>query len=162
MVTDINRIEGQNTGGNKVIYFAPIQDLATIPLASGREISSPITFKEGKGWLKCACGDESRGYSEPQQLSEHGALYKISVSGFVRADSPNLRVNLDLMTYLRFIVLVRDNNDQQRLAGNFFEQMDFTFSYNGGARVAELRGYQISFLGDFVLPAPFYLPPVLP
>lgn len=158
MVTDITRIEGQNTGGNKEFYFAPIQDVDTIPLASGREISGSITFKAGKGWLKCVCSDESRGYGENQKASEHGSIYTISISGFVRSDSTSVRSNLDLMTYMRFIALVKDNNNQQRLVGNFFEQLDFSFTFAGGSRIADLRGYQIEFSGDFTLPAPIYLP----
>jgi hypothetical protein len=104
-------------GGLCKFWFIPIQDVESIPLinpVNSYLLAEPV-LKATKTWFgPVPIPDRQLGYTETQENTAAGPSYKLKIAGNHYGDAPQSRVNIENITYGKYLVV-----GKQR-AGGFY------------------------------------------
>jgi hypothetical protein len=150
--------EEHNPGGNAAFYFRPINDVVSIPEAIAKLISTSVVFASGvTGFFEGYSTPESLNFSEKQvNDNDLGPAFEVVVEGFYPCAHPDYDDLFDTIAQYRHIVLVQDNNERQRLAGNIEKGLRFTANFTTGGKFGNLKGYEFAFTGVYKERQPYY------
>ena len=161
MSTGLNNFpknEEHNPGGNELFYFRPVEDIDNIPDAIAKVISNSIVFKSGIDGFFAGYGTpESIEFSEKQiNDKDLGDSFEVRISGFYPCQHPDYDELFDTMAQYRHVVLCKDFNARQRLAGNLQKGLKFSASFTTGGKWGNLKGYAFDFYGIYKERQPYY------
>jgi hypothetical protein len=150
--------EEHNPGGNAAFYFRPINDVVSIPEAIAKLIAGSVVFASGvTGFFEGYSTPESLNFSEKQvNDNDLGPAFEVVVEGFYPCAHPDYDDLFDTIAQYRHIVLVQDNNERQRLAGNLEKGLRFTANFTTGGKFGNLKGYEFGFTGVYKERQPYY------
>lgn len=104
-------------GGLCKFWYIPVQHVASIPNinpVNSYLLAEPVLIS-GKTWYgPVPVPDRSLGYTETQENSTAGHYYKLKIAGNHYGDAPQSRVNIENLTYHKYLVI-----GKQR-AGGFY------------------------------------------
>lgn len=146
--------ESENMGGSVFFYFIPSSEVSGFTKTSDYKVSS-LVLQSGS--------DLSAGYASPNSLvfqatpseTEHGTVFDILIKGFYPRPGYQMMEIFSDMVNERFIVLVKDNNGNSRIAGTIDQPLSFRFSESSAQRAQEMPGIEYQFYGK-VATLPFF------
>lgn len=147
-MTDFPFKKEDNLGGVPRFNFVKVSDVQSIGIAVNHKIIAPVVLKTGKQWY-CGYGTLGTvGYSEPEESSSAGTLYKRAFSGFYPKDDADIDLLFSEMRHEKFLIDYTDNNGLRKLIGSIAEPLRFTSSFSTKQQASELAGHTFSFYGD--------------
>lgn len=147
-----------NSGGMVSFKYALLETVNDVPdpVIQTKIVDLPITFHSGGSWFTGYCTQNTAGYKEDCIDSSNGTSYKCSFRFFVPQYHPEIVGLLERMNRKRFIVLVRDGNNQEVLFGNKTVAPRFIADLDTTTLFAGRKGHACSFYCDSTTKMPFY------
>lgn len=153
---DINKHCEDNLGGNYLLKFIPVVEVASIPIAINERVCEPLVTAALGRWYDCYGTEGTIKFSEEIQPSPHGDYLLVKVSVFVPKGRNDVSRQLKQMKNQLFILDCLDNNRERRLIGTLTKPLQFRYSYDTGSTVPNRNGYTLEFYGNSIDSAPTY------
>lgn len=99
-------------------------------------------------WLSIYFTQGTKVYTEKDTPSDMGNSYQVDVAGFFPGDSAWMRMRLDAMNKIRWIVRVKDNAGIRRQVGEWSEALTFVADFQNEGAMAGDRGYNMKWAGQ--------------
>jgi len=158
-MAEIERVPGDNPGGNNLIQWALADDILIYPQVVDGVITQDLVFVAGRGWQTIRCIENSQSYDDEGSPTENGALYPVTIKGSVRGESAINRIRFaNGANAQRFVVKIRDNAYLTKIAGTPNEVLTFKYKYTTGNNMPAMRGYSFEFSGTLTAPVPMLIP----
>lgn len=156
MLTTINRITGNNPGGNISLKFAPVYSILFFPEPINGLMPAQPVFVSGSGWIDFDFMENKLGYDEAAAPGENGGSVQVSVKGVTRGDSSDRRALLyEMVTTNAFIVLMKDNSQMWRVIGTPKEPLQFSYKFSTADSMPGLKAYSFEFAAALRKSPPF-------
>ena len=142
-------------GGVCKFWFIPVHDIENIPPidpANQYLLAEPV-LKAGKQWLgPVPIPDRQLGYAETQENASAGPSYKIKIAGNHYGDVPQSRVNLDNISYGRYLVMAKQRSGGfYILLGSMDSPLFFDHDFSAGQNGANDTTFsKIAFSGQAI------------
>ena len=139
-----------NIGGLKTIQYIPVSWISNFPdfVNDQYEITDAITLIPGKQILTAKVLLNSLEFNEDQDDSKQGRAYTQEVNGIIPNWTPLLAQQFNLMKDHRFIIIVSDKEDQERIIGTPLYPLRFSSSLKTGKTASNLKHTSIQFIGQ--------------
>ena len=147
----------RNIGGCQPFKYCPVQHVYLIPDAVAGEISEEVSFNGSHRWYTGWHRETTASYEEKQRDTPQGILYDVVYKFFYPGNTAAISILFDELARMEHVLLVTDNNLQQRVVGEKSKGLKFRHSFNTGAGPDQLRGYQCEFYGTYKKRAPVYV-----
>lgn len=148
MIT-INKPSADNMGGLLGIWAVPLACITslyggTLTLSSTNTVTE-IYFTPGTGSYQVE--------KVPATENRAGSFFRHKVTAFVPRVIAAAEEVLDDLADHKFLVVVKDGNEQYLAIGTTINMLRFSYSQATGADTHEKSGYTLSFDGDTTVPA---------
>lgn len=143
MINNLTRSGRNNIGGLKSIKAIPTSEVSAISEVMAGKVT--ITLASGKAWRTIDTSFGTKGLEDTPAPIGRQQPRDVTVSGRVPGADYSLMQELEAYAREGFIVLVKDNNDRQRLVGNLDEPMFFSWSHATGTGPEDANGIEFSF-----------------
>jgi hypothetical protein len=145
---DFLQPDGNNLGGILRFRFIPVADVQSFPLPINGMITEPLTIKTGKQWYCGYSTLEKTRYTEPDDSTNGGVVFKKTFAGFYPKDQEEMSVLFNSMRHDRFLIDYTDSNKIRKLVGTLQEPLQFSSNLNTGEKLVDLAGHSFRFFGD--------------
>lgn len=108
-------------------------------------------------WYKMPYVFGSGQWSEDQQSTVQGQVFRININAQLPADTPVVRGELNAMRNRRFLLRLRKNGNTL-LIGTPEQPLRFESRFDSGADSGDARGHRITFTGNSIRKSPGYVP----
>lgn len=146
---------GENMGGCTYFYFIDANNLLGFTETDPVSVSSLI-LKEGAALSAGYATFGSLMLESIQETTNHGPIYRNTVKGFYPKPDPVLLNEMLQMANSRFVLLIKLNNGQTRVAGTKEQPLSFSFRDTTAQRAQEIPGVEFAFTGATRMPAKYY------
>lgn len=144
----------ESMGGCIRFTFKDVAGVTSIPAAVEQNVADNIVITGD--WFEGYATLERLRFTEKEDTTEDGILYKTSLKGFVPGDRPDNAELFRKLKYARLIVVGKDNNGKQRIIGELGNGAKFTYQYDSEGKIAGLPGYEYEFTWESSRPAYHY------
>jgi hypothetical protein len=134
-----------NAGGMKSLYMSLVQDILSYRTPVGNVVPGGFKMVAGKLFLKFYFTPDSCSFSESSEMTAHGKVYTTKITFTFTSNDPAVCKQLDYMTREGFIIVGRDNNDNQRILGSFDSPAKFSFEYSTQSEIRNSSRYVCTF-----------------
>ncbi len=134
-----------NTGGIAKSWFVPVEDVVSIPEAIEYTVAEPVVMDAEKNWYTIESAADTQGYDEKELKGKEGSGISIMYRAFIPGHNPTLTSIFNGMRHRRFLLIVKDQEDQKRLLGSLKNPMRFKYEFQTGNKTSASKGYEITF-----------------
>jgi hypothetical protein len=106
-----------------------------------------LSLTAASPWLSIYFTAGTKVYNEKDIPSNMGSSYQVDVAGFFPGDSSVMRVRLDAMNRIRWVLRVKDNAGIRRQVGASTEPLQFIADFQNEGTMAGDRGYRLQWSG---------------
>jgi hypothetical protein len=153
-MASINLAPSDNLGSLKWIQWAGTPDFSAITNDHEGTIKT-VTFLGGKEWAFGYFSFETLEYEEEQATSASGEYFKQEIKGFIPGENKAQMITLEGMRYKRFIIVMKDMENNIRMVGSTIEGARLKIRYGTRSKVSGLKGTLITFYLETAKRAPF-------
>lgn len=148
MLQNINKFTGDNIGGANSFQFIPIDRVRVFPRPVDGIITKALTFKSwDHRFFLAYTTEDSLIFTEEKKTNDHGTFYDQILEGFTPKDEENLAALFDEMEGFKYIILYKDNNQNQKFIGSLESPLTFRHSLETKEEASGRNGYNITFSG---------------
>lgn len=140
--------DGSNLGGILAFNFVPVDDVSSFPEVVNGKIIKPLTLNADGQWFCGYSTLEKTKYTEPDEDSPAGKVFKKVFSGFYPKDTEEMAILFNKMRNRKFIIDYTDMNHIRKIVGTVEEGLKFSSSFSTGEKVVDLAGHSFRFYGD--------------
>lgn len=142
------------------IEYALPEWLLTFPefVAPGNQYTNPVTFNLGFDWLKAKFVHGTAQYNLLNRNNEDGDVMPIKIKAEFPFDSTDASELFQKMLKLRYILRIRDVNNNTYLIGTPEFPIRFRYTRESGKIAGDFAGFKYEFYGDSLIIPPFYNP----
>jgi len=136
------------------LYLAFKADVDTIPDATDHVVSTAITMKASKVFVKVELSKKDKSYESKPEGDEDGSIYKTLFKGFhphLRSAATNMLAGMT--NGCDVIAIFKDKNDEQRIIGDLSEGAIMKASE---IISKDKNGYELELSAESALPPLFY------
>ncbi len=155
---DMTVPNGFNMGGIVKYNFILVDDVVSIPEAENGKIAGPVVLVTGGVWSKGYGQRGSTVYSEPEEKTGAGSVFKWLFESVVPKDRTENDVLFYKMRNGGFIIDYTDGNGLRKLIGSKSEPLQFSSSLTTRGKAHELAGHSIKFFQDGTFKSYEYAP----
>lgn len=160
MSENIRRVTNDRVAGLGRLFFLAAAQVGSPARAVGGQVQGNLELLAGSRWRELEATIYTAALDSTGEETPHGLTYTHEVIGFFAGDDPATAAAFAGMNGRRFAVLLRDYNDQARLAGADTHGLTFSYRFQSGRVPKERKGYSWSFKGRTLTPALLYGGPV--
>ncbi|MVN77838.1 hypothetical protein GO988_16015 [Hymenobacter sp. HMF4947] len=153
--------ECPNVGGVRGLRVWPASNVR-LPAYQGVSLLDPLVVLDPDNYADIWFLPDSAGFSEPQDDSVQGDLYKPVIQLVVPKDAPDIGEAVARLTAVRYLVAgYTDGNGLSKLVGTPENPLRFSSVLETGKRGPDRNGYAFMLAGETPRRAPFFLAPSL-
>lgn len=140
-----------NLGGLLKIWAVPPDDI-TVSF-------NTANFKTTANIIEMYCSPGSISFTEKESQENYGLGYKNELNAFIPKDSPEVQAIINDMIGRKWVVIMLDQNEYYKVAGNPEIPLRVSFDLDSGADTPDRNGHSISFYGTQISKAKFIANP---
>lgn len=138
------------------IQIARVDDIDTFPEIINHQITDPVIFKSGRGFLQWTVSQDSASFTSKDGNSEAGHTKKNTLPFLIPKDRQDVYSMLMKAQYDTFIIIYKDGNGVQRMMGTPDAPALFLFDFKTGKKLSSLNNYNAEFYTESPFNFNFY------